>query len=84
MVELVQGSQAEPLTGWQTLQKRRCWPSLFQQTPGPLAAGGQGHEAVGTPGKNPTWGPREVGFEGMRWENPEVMPLKAEKRPERD
>ena len=26
---------------------------------------------VGTPGKNPTWGPREVDFEGMWWAHPE-------------
>lgn len=25
VAELVQGSQAEPLMGRQTLQKRRCW-----------------------------------------------------------
>ena len=62
MVELVQGSRAEPLMGWQILQKRRCWLLLFQRTPGPLAAGGQGHEAVGTPGGKPSLGTQGGGF----------------------
>lgn len=48
----------------------------------PGVAGGPSSQAVGAPGRNPTWGPKEVDWGGLGERGEEVRPLKAEKRPE--